>query len=700
MRQLWLGSILLSTALSSPAVTLGSYSGAAIIGRPLDIRIQAMLAPGDSDDSLCLRTEVFFGESQITQVMVGTQRLTPDADLIVRVQTSAPVNEPFVTVKLTAGCAASFTRSFMLLADPEVLAQTTAQAAQAPVPVSSAVPLPGESPVADAATQPRPSGAAAPATRQARATPRAAAPASSRRATAPKNPATAPKTGVAVRKPGSPTPVAPAGPRLELDPIDLSPTIERDPVLRMSPMIVGEPTGDEQARQAAMARWKAINASAEDVLSDARRVAALEAEAKVLREQASRSREEVAALQGKLEEGARYRTVSLILGGTLLAALLAALWVWRRSAASGRAPAWWAGVARTAEQDDEPEQDRGPARKLPARLPASLRERKPSSVDLDLSHDEDSSLTKSRAAAAYVAPMPRTAADSDPRRDFGAAGAAQGRSVATEELFDVQQQADFFVSLGQHEQAISILKAHLDESHEPSPLAYLDLLNIYHSLGRKLDYEALREDFNQVFNAGAPPFDDFSQGSRGLESYEAAFSRIQALWPQRKVLDLIERSIFRDPQATDGEVFDLAAYRELLFLHAVAKEIVDVRRDDDDADLVGAVDFQHTALKPLKVHPSVNGQENATLPEGDRVTEPMQYARPMSSNIGLDVDLDALATLSALETSLPDIYSPTPSAPQLSPTLGEQGPGTGKMGDLGLLDFVLPAEDRQPPPKQ
>ncbi|MFP5466493.1 MAG: FimV family protein [Gammaproteobacteria bacterium] len=674
------------------------------MGRPLDVNIQVMLAQGESEDGLCLRPEVLFGESPVSQVTVEAQRLSPGADLTLRVQTSVPVNEPFVTINLTAGCAGAFTRSYVLLADPESLPVVAAGPAPTPAPATAplpvapvaSVPLAPAEPVATA--QPRPSGRVAPAARQGRAPAKGAA-------AAPKKPTPASTAGSVVRKPRPPAPAAaPTGPRLKLDPIDLGPVIEREPALRMSPLILAEPTTNEQTRQAAAATWKAINATPEEVLKDAHRVAALETEARQLREQVARNSEQLAALQGRIEEGAWYRTLSLILGGALLAVLIAGLWVWRRSGASGGAPAWWAGTAKTADQSGEAEEERT-LRKQPTPLPASLRDRKPMPVDLDLSLDEDSASGHARVAAAGAvkAALPKSLAETSPRRDIAAGGASQDRSVATEELFDVQQQADFFVSLGQHEQAISILKAHLDESHEPSPLAFLDLLNIYHTLGRRDEYETLREEFNQVFNAGAPPFDDFAQGSRGLESYEAAFSRIQALWPHRRVLDLIERSIFRDPMATDGEVFDLAAYRELLFLHAVAKEIVDVPKDDDEID-VAVADFQHTALKPLKVHPPAGGQVGA-LTEGDRATEPMQDALPMSSNIGLDVDLDALSALSALEVALPDLSTTTALTDQSSsvpplPVPQEPGAGSGKMADLDFLDFVLPAEDMRTPPKK
>jgi hypothetical protein len=148
------------------------------------------------------------------------------------------------------------------------------------------------------------------------------------------------------------------------------------------------------------------------------------------------------------------------------------------------------------------------------------------------------------------------------------------RSVATEELFDLQQQVEFFISLGQSDQAIEVLVNHLAESQEPSPLAYLDLLKLYHELGRREDYESLRSDFNRQFNGGAPAFEDYSYSRRGLERYESAVSRIQALWPRPEVLALIERSIFRDGPADVADVFDLEAYRELLLLYGVAREVI------------------------------------------------------------------------------------------------------------------------------
>lgn len=89
------------------------------------------------------------------------------------------------------------------------------------------------------------------------------------------------------------------------------------------------------------------------------------------------------------------------------------------------------------------------------------------------------------------------------------------RIVNAEELFDVQQQADFFVSLDDFDKAIEVLRHHIADNVETSAVAYLDLFDLYHQLGRKADYEALSENFSRTFNAGIPAFDCYEADTQG-----------------------------------------------------------------------------------------------------------------------------------------------------------------------------------------
>jgi hypothetical protein len=701
VRQTWTGCILLLTALGSSAATLGRHSGAAIIGQPLDVRVQVLLAPGEDLTNQCINADVFYGDAQVSPGLVRSTPQPSGADPSVRIQSRQPINEPIVTLYVRAGCGTPFTRRFVLLADPinEPMASVTR-----PVNPAGAVPqAPGPelqvSPGAGA-------GGNAPSDRTAAADPgppsasespgRAALPSARPPARAGARPASPPARATSVvRRPPAPPASAP---RLQLDPVDLDAGVERDPTLKLSPLLLSEPSASEEARTAAGLLWKSINASPDDVLRDAQKLAALEAEATQLREARSQSQSSIGELTSQLSEARdqRYRNwLVYLLGGLLLLALLALLLMSRRRAAQDGTEgsrAWWSSTP-----DDKP----GPAATrvstrqgaVAAPLPAQ------GGADLDLHLDPDSGvddlqpLDSTPGRGNDSIPGAAVALQARDRRDFSASALGVSRSVATEELFDVQQQADFFVSLGEDEQAIQVLRNHLAESHEPSPLAYLDLFKLYHRLGRREDYDALRDEFNHVFNAGAPPFNRYTDGGRGLEAYETAFSRIQSLWPEPRVLDLIEESIFRDVSDDEVEVFDLEAYRELLLLHAMAKDLI--QRDDRPA--AGHSEFRHTNMQPLKAEgrpagPVTRKTAVADGPPGGRNTQPMllDALLPASSHLGLDINLNELSEFSAFEALLPEVSPPVkPSAKNA------QEPGTplSNLIDFEVLDFMPPDDD-------
>lgn len=694
VRQIWTGCILLSTVLSSSAVTLGRHSGGAILGQPLDVRVQVMLAPGEDIANQCLNADVHYGDVQLPRsvVRLTPQKAAPDAEASVRIQSSQAINEPFVTVYVRAGCDTAFTRRYVLLADPltEPLSSPGARASTRSA-VAPAVPR-VESPTA-AATAPGVSGATAPSSssssssaRQAtRPVPR------DRQATAP---AGAPRAPSVVRRP--PAPAVAATPRLQLDPIDLSLNIERDPVLKLSPLLLSEPGTSEEARAAAGLLWKAVNASPEEVLQDARKLVALNAEATQLRDAQTQAQARLAELNAQVVQAQdqRYRNwLVYLLGGLLLLSLLALLVVWRRRPvaveASNASRAWWS--PEEAEKAEKAALAQGAAGRRKGKEP-TLSKRAEHRLDLD--QDPLDSLPgvdgQGDAAETVRAGVQVPAQAARDRRDFSPSALGVSRSVAAEELFDVQQQADFFVSLGEDERAIQVLRSHLAESHEPSPLAYLDLFKLYHRLGRREDYDVLRDEFNHVFNAGAPPFNHYSAEGRGLEAYETAFSRIQTLWPQPRVLDLIEGSIFRDADDDQVEVFDLEAYRELLLLHAIAKDLI---QRDDPAAAAGHPEFRHTRMRPLKADGRLLGDPSDAA--GGRNTEPMPLPvdrmQPVSSHMGLDINLDELFDdASAFEASLPEVSPPVEPAVRY---VRRDADIEGNLMDFEIVDFMPPDDE-------
>jgi hypothetical protein len=283
-------------------------------------------------------------------------------------------------------------------------------------------------------------------------------------------------------------------------------------------------------------------------------------------------------------EAQRYNNpVVWALAALALLGLGAAVWLWLRQRSAARAPdkapEWWtpepaadAGVDSEMGHGSDLTTLKSP---LVRHVGADGKPLAVSKVTLPSARGAEASGTAAAPAAAAdtQAPLSQPASLGQPeRREFLPSLMGVSRSVAAEELLDVQQQADFFVSLGDDEQAIRILRTHIAESAEPSPICYLDLFKIFHKLGRQDEYTALREEFNQVFNAAVPSFDEFMVQGRGLEAFPSALAEISAHWPQPHVLDVIEQFLFRTPG--QAEVFDLDAYRELLMLYGVAKEII------------------------------------------------------------------------------------------------------------------------------
>ncbi|MDO9291600.1 MAG: hypothetical protein Q7U09_08450, partial [Hydrogenophaga sp.] len=242
--------------------------------------MQALVGPDEDASTLCIQAEVFFGDALVSpaSVRTSTQRSAPDAETSVRIQTTQPVNEPVVTVLVRAGCTMPFSRRYVLLADPlsepavgaAPASTETGGSARATISSLPAVPRSGEgAPSASPAASASGRGAeAAPV-----AGPQAAGAAPLPRAAASRS---------VVRKPAVVAPQA-AVPRLQLDPVDLSLSIERDPVLKLSLSMLSEPTTSEETRAAAGLLWKAINASPEEILRDAQKLSVLEAESKGLR---------------------------------------------------------------------------------------------------------------------------------------------------------------------------------------------------------------------------------------------------------------------------------------------------------------------------------------------------------------------------------------------------------------------------------
>ena len=609
------GLVLLALASGSSAIGWGRSTSSAEIGQPLDFTATLRLDPGDSVDAGCVAAEVVVGEQRLPPHLVVLAVDSPSADAFrMRVSTLGAVQEPVLTVTLGIGCPPRMSRRFVLLADPPSSGSTAAIAAAAPSVLAESV---AGRPAADAPVSR--SAASTPTSAPAPATAKAAMPTSVAGSTAaarPSIPRPAPSAASAVRvaRPAAPPtpPPAAAAPRLRLDPAE-----------RPEPLSSAEARAVDEALEAVARAAESARATAQAASAAEQRLAALETTVAQLRAESNASRELAAKMEQRLaeSEGSSRWLTPLLLAVAALAGL--ALWLVTRlrSLTAERQLAWQrAAVAEGATSNVRPAT---PISQLPMvtseimpLVPAfsSTQDAWPRQTPAQPSLATRSDEPEPSTARTEVLPA-RTRTDATAPRD-----------VSMEELLDLEQQAEFFVVLGQDEAAIDLLVEHLRSTGGGSPLPYLKLLEIYRRRNERDAYERTRARFNDRFNAYAPEWDADLQQGRSLEDYGDVLPRLQQAWPRPiDAMAELEALLFRKSR---GELFELPAYREVFFLYSLARDLL-----DHGAVEVGQVDV----LLPLA--DDAGRVAASTQPylavEGDSVFDRMGDDRPTAP-----VDLD------------------------------------------------------------
>ncbi len=139
-----------------------------------------------------------------------------------------------------------------------------------------------------------------------------------------------------------------------------------------------------------------------------------------------------------------------------------------------------------------------------------------------------------------------------------------------QELSHVTEEAQVYVEVGRLDQAIALLKSHV-ETHEgsrPSPAPWLMLLDLYRRTGNREAYDELAPRFQQRFNGRMPAWDNYGHElalDDGLEAFPHLVSRISREWRTQRARDLLEELLY-DNRGGSRLGFSLAAYRDILLL--------------------------------------------------------------------------------------------------------------------------------------
>lgn len=561
-----IGAYLLMAATQGWALSLGASSGAVTIGQALDVQVRTTADAAEWASGLCLQAEVYFGESRLPASSVDLVAMPGQGEYgAVRVRSRTAVNEPIVTVVLSAGCVDKFGRRYVFLSDFEPAVATIGALV---VPTLSAAGLPAsEAAVSGNSTSTSPTDlgkvGALVSTGSTAQPAIAAAPASS----APVAPAkAAPKPAV---KPSAPTqrqvaaqpspPPAPkpataaiaqsTGPRLKLEPLDLSPAQVGRPTLKAQTELLTEPTTDQDRRTEVNAAWAALNATPDQWTQDREKVAALEKQLESMRQEQQRMAASVESYQAqwKAAEDQRYQN-PLVYG--LLVALLVALGLWWRtrkqvaSISNSGQGAWW-------------ESTLGP---VSAHSSATLS-----------ASDSVLDATDSVVAAGLHA-LEQNGLDAiSPENE--AVHSAIASPATIDNLLDMVQQVDFFESLGQFFDAQRILKDFVAAHPASCEVPYLLWLRHAKEMGDARQRVDAATAYQQHFQAEAPPFSAYARQAPGLDSDSALLAELALVWGRSEGQALLERALLSVPGDGRLNVRTLEAFEDLFMLYAVAQAI-------------------------------------------------------------------------------------------------------------------------------
>ena len=577
-KQLTAHVIFAATALASQqawALGFGRAVSDAVLGQSLTFTVPLHVDPGEHIGLECLTAQVYYGEAQLpsTQVRIDLQPGTGDYAWIVKITANAPVAEPIVEIALNATCDRPFTRRFSLFADPPSLGTALPQVAPASMArtppstaAAEATPAAGYS-VAAPAAQAGASGAAGARARVVRKGPTMAL--ANDTGAPPAAPSARRHVVVAdsgsSRKPGpravpAPTPTAAETARLVLDPgvphlkLDME-----EPVIPPTPAASGA---------------RMVLSDIDD--PDIRQLKALEQSIASIRNDSQLQHERADRLQAQLARAQSHGDWALWLLGLLAiaAAAIAAL-LWKLREQNRIAHSDWfnqsqLSVLPSATPEPEPAVEPPPAapvaaprRDTPAPVAAALEDALPDLPPID---DGD---------ARGVPVMPDLAATRPLDRQAMAAAMVQDsapRELSVEELLDLEQQADFFIALGQEDAAVDLLMSHLRSAGGQSPIPYTKLLEIYKRQGDRSAYERIRARFNRRFNAYAPDWDTGPTAGRSLEDYPDTLALLERAWGSPiNAMAILEGLLFKRDDTS--ELFDLPAYRDVLMLYSLARDL-------------------------------------------------------------------------------------------------------------------------------
>lgn len=625
------------------ALGIGQPISQSALGQPLNLLFPIRLARGESLPLDCVRAEVLAGDVRLPPTTMRVQLEGENESSVrgVRLRSTVQIGEPIVDIRLSFNCPAKLERQYTAFIDPapdlQVASSEWMTEAAAPrqysdamraalgaanakpsallsaeeheqlerrAAVTAPIVMPFTAPTGRAESASAQAARVAPPARSAETKPtriarrtKTAAGAGTARAAAPAASAAAPADA------SRSAPRVAAAPKREA-----SEAVSR---LRLDPAELPESTAT--AAGVAASAPSAVAARPPELSEAMGRLQKLEQDLARIRQEGRDQEERLLVLRRQLDEARRDRYSNpLVLGLGFVAIALggSALYLWR-SRQNERAlqeSAWWNEV-RQEQRESRLER----ASVLPGRAPSAEPSIAPAPtsnplsgaagpitmsgfldgapaptvpLDLEVRASGFGDQEEQTMALPKLAPMAVGGAQARPPQIELASAAMpldEGPHVIVEELIDLEQQVDFFRVLGQDEAAIELLNARIDAG-VASPLPYLKLMEIQQCQGDETAFMMLAERFAQRFEAAPPAWSARLGDGRRLESYPRELQRVQRTWRDSGASMALLQGLLAHG-GDDGRGFDLPAYRDLLMLYGVARDLSEREVRGDEIDL-------------------------------------------------------------------------------------------------------------------
>jgi hypothetical protein len=609
MKCIAIAALLLATSLAGNALTLGKASGSVIVGQPLALMLSVQSNADELASQACFEAEVFYGDLRQNPSRVSVTEPTPTIEhpgRQLRITSSTPINEPVVTLWVSAGCKQQIRRRFVFFSDVESEVDTIGTSAPIRAPKTS-----------DAVLASAPS-----------------------------------KVNVVANELLVQPEALRSRPKLQVE--------TRVPAKQVRKVRKDEPVDPDLGvalgkRVDALAEWQELNLSPDAVMKRSAQLRLLEGELLALREAANKNQTAIDEMSGRIgvTQASQPEIHFLVFAvlGALLALVMGLIFFRFQSVSTGRVP-WWGGRSgehlaiapeTTNATPDAPLQSYFSAEQadysngheavsMQSKLPDITALASPD-VDIDLDFGDLPDTVGSETYLETQAPGDFLSLRHGPQKAAVVRDTDSQFTLNLREMMDVRQQAEFFMTLGQHDEAVATLVTALEGDGNANPLVYLDLLKVFHALSKKVDFDQYKDEFNRLFSGKVPEYALFNQPGHSLEFHKEVCDELVRTWPSQTAIDYIESQLIRPTSGDDVQEFDLEAYQDLLLLHGVLKRI----GGEVESDFISFSAPKNSVYAALDQR---EAKESLTPAE----TQNLQFDTALTSPIELDFDLSLQET--------------------------------------------------------